>query len=84
MLKWYEEKGKYLCFDDDENLLYIVDYDATEGWRWHDIFEGWGEYGYDTAEEAKARAEREYKDFPDIYTHEPWYTPEEIEKLLES
>lgn len=40
MLNWHFENGKWLGFDDD-TLMYIVDYDAEEGWRWLDVFEGW-------------------------------------------
>lgn len=83
MLKWYEENGKLLGFDDD-TLMYIVDYDAEEGWRWLDVFEGWGVCEYDNAEDAKAGAESDYALHPDKLdlNDEPFYTPEEIEEIL--
>ena len=82
MLNWYFENSKWLGFDDD-TLMYIVDYDAEEGWRWLDVFEGWGIHGYENAEEAKADAEAEFEKFPNkVEFDEPFYTLEEIEILL--
>lgn len=83
MLKWYEENGKHLGFDDD-TLMYIVDYDKEEGWRWLDVFEGWGKCEYESAEEAKAAAEEDFAKYPDKLdlNDEPFYTPEELAKIL--
>lgn len=83
MLKWYEENGNHLGFDDD-TLLYIVDHDEVEGWRWLDIFGGWCTYDYANAEEAKAGAESDSERFPKVLTEddESFLTPEELEEIL--
>ena len=55
MLKWYEENGKHLGFDDD-TFLYRVAKDES-GWYWEYVPDMDGMDGYDTAEEAMADAE---------------------------
>ena len=55
MLKWYEENGKHLGFDDD-TFLYRVAKDEN-GWYWEYVPDMDGFDGYDTAEEAMADAE---------------------------
>lgn len=57
MLKWYEENGKCLGFDDD-TFLYIVAKDKN-GWYWEYVPDMDGFDGYDTAEEAMADAEKD-------------------------
>lgn len=77
MLKWQEKNGKHLGFDND-TLMYIVDYDTEEGWRWIDAFEGWSACGYVDAEDAKAGAENDYAKYPKVLAEgaEPFLTPE--------
>ena len=58
MLKWYEENGKHLGFDDD-TFLYRVAKDES-GWYWEYVPDMDGFDGYDTAEEAMADAEKDY------------------------
>ena len=83
MLKWQEENNRHLGFDDD-TLIYIVDYDPEEGWRWLNVFEGFGIFDYIDAEEAKAGAENDYAEYPPNLTedNEPYLTPEEIYEIL--
>ena len=57
MLKWYEENGKHLGFDDD-TFLYRVAKDEN-GWYWEYVPDMDGFDGYDTAEEAMADAEKD-------------------------
>lgn len=57
MLKWYEENGKRLGFDDD-TFLYRVAKDEN-GWYWEYVPDMDGFDGYDTAEEAMADAEKD-------------------------
>lgn len=57
MLKWYEENGEHLGFDDD-TFLYRVAKDEN-GWYWEYVPDMDGSYGYDTAEEAMADAEKD-------------------------
>ena len=57
MLKWYEENGEHLGFDDD-TLLYRVAKDEN-GWYWEYVPDMEGIDGYDTAEEAMADAEKD-------------------------
>ena len=77
MLTWYEMESAtgYIGFDDD-CPCYFVKQDE-EGWYWEDSW-GFGEGGFDTAEEAKAGAE---KDMPAPKYDEP-LTPEEIREML--
>jgi hypothetical protein len=83
MLNWREENGKHLGFDDD-TLMYIIDYDTAEGWRWVDVFEGWGACDYADAEDAKAGAEDDYAKYPKDLTEdgEPFPTLEELDEIL--
>lgn len=83
MLNWQEENGKHFGFDDD-TLMYIVDYDAEEGWRWVDVFEGCGACDYVDAEDAKAGAENDYAKHPKDLTEddEPFLAPEELDEIL--
>ena len=57
MLKWYEENGNHLGFDDD-TFLYRVAKDEN-GWYWEYVPDMDGFDGYDTAEEAMADAEKD-------------------------
>ena len=57
MLKWYEENGKHLGFDDD-TFRYRVAKDEN-GWYWEYVPDMDGFDGYDTAEEAMADAEKD-------------------------
>ena len=57
MLKWYEENGKHLGFDDD-TFLYRVAKDEN-GWYWEYVPDMDGFDGYDTAEKAMADAEKD-------------------------
>ena len=57
MLKWYEENGERLGFDDD-TFLYRVAKDEN-GWYWEYVPDMDGFDGYDTAEEAMADAEKD-------------------------
>lgn len=83
MLNWYEKNGKHLGFDDD-TLVYIVDCDIQEGWRWLDVHEDYGVYGYANAEEARAGAENDYARFHKILAEEsPLLTPEEMLEVLD-
>ena len=59
MLEWYEEKGKHLGFDDG-TFVYRVAEDEN-GWYYEHIITQDGMDGYETAEEAKAAAEEDYK-----------------------
>jgi hypothetical protein len=59
MLKWYEENGKHLGFDDD-TFLYRVTKDEN-GWYWEYVPDMDGFDGYDTVEEAIADAEKDYE-----------------------
>lgn len=58
MLKWYEENGKHLGFDDD-TFLYRVAQDES-GWYYEYVPDADGMDGYETAEEAKAAADAEF------------------------
>ena len=57
MLKWYEENGEHLGFDDD-TFLYRVAKDENS-WYWEYVPDMEGIDGYDTAEEAMADAEKD-------------------------
>lgn len=59
MLKWIEENGKYLGFEDGA-LAYRV-FQGDDGWIWEDVQELVAWEGYETAEEAKADAEADYE-----------------------
>ena len=84
MLKWQEENGRHLGFDDG-TLLYIVDYDENAGWCWIDAFEGWCACNYTDAEEAKADAENNYAIYPKDLSEddEPFLTLENLSKILD-
>lgn len=58
MLKWYEENGKHLGFDDD-TFLYRVAQDEN-GWYYEYVPDADGMDGYETAEEAMAAADAEF------------------------
>ena len=57
MLKWYEENGKHLGFDDG-TFLYRVAKDENS-WYWEYVPDMDGFDGYNTAEEAMADAEKD-------------------------
>jgi hypothetical protein len=59
MMKWYKENEKHLGFVDG-TFLYRVAKDEN-GWRWEYVPDMYGFDGYDTAEEAMADAEKDYK-----------------------
>ena len=61
MLKWYEENGKHLGFDDD-TYVYRV-FEGEDGWTYENIPDLYGFEGFETAEEAKAAAEEEYEQY---------------------
>jgi hypothetical protein len=61
MLKWYEENGKHLGFDDD-TYVYRVAEDGN-GWYYEHIMTQDGMDGYETAEEAMAAAEVDYAQY---------------------
>ena len=67
MLKWYEENGERLGFDDDA-FLYRVAKDEN-GWYWEYVPDMDGFDGYDTAEEAMAAAEADAEAY-DFYEEE--------------
>lgn len=73
MLKWYEENGERLGFDDD-TFLYRVAKDENS-WYWEYVPNMEGVDGYDTAEEAMADAEK------DCEAHD--FYEEEEESLLD-
>lgn len=85
MLKWYEEDGKHLGFDED-TLVYRVAEDGN-GWYYEHIMAQDGFDGYDTAEEAKAAAEVDYEEYEADMRHlleldEEPLSPEEIDAIL--
>ena len=80
MLKWYEENGKHLGFDDD-TFLYRVAKDEN-GWYWEYVPDMDGFDGYDTAEEAMADAEKDCEDLEDAYWDEVAHERMEIAKGL--
>ena len=57
MLTWFELENApgFVGFDDDCPLYYVRQ--DKEGWYWEDTW-GFGEGGFETAEEAKAEAEK--------------------------
>ena len=61
MLKWYEENGKHLGFDDDTYVYRVAE--DENGWYYEHIMTQDGMDGYETAEEAMAAAEEEYEDY---------------------
>ena len=61
MLKWYEENGKHLGFDDDTYVYRVAE--DENGWYYEHITTQDGMDSYDTAEEAMAAAEEEYEDY---------------------
>ena len=61
MLKWYEENGKHLGFDDDTYVYRVAE--DENGWYYEHIMTQDGMDGYETAEEAKAAAEEDYEDY---------------------
>lgn len=85
MLKWYEENGKHLGFDDDTYVYRVAE--DENGWYYEHIMTQDGFDGYDTAEEAKAAAEEDYAQYETDMRHllevddEP-LNLEEIEEIL--
>lgn len=61
MLKWYEENGKHLGFDDDTYVYRVAE--CEDGWYYVHIITQDGFEGYETAEEAMAAAEEDYEDY---------------------
>jgi hypothetical protein len=61
MLKWYEENGKHLGFDDDTYVYRVAE--DENGWYYEHIMTQDGLGSYNTAEEAKAAAEEDYEDY---------------------
>jgi hypothetical protein len=61
MLKWYEENGKFLGFDDDTYVYRVAE--DENGWSYENIPDLFGFEGFDTAEEAMAAAEEEYEQY---------------------
>ena len=58
-MKWYEENGKHLGFDDDTYIYRVAE--DENGWYYEHVMTQDGFDGYETAEEAKAAAEADYK-----------------------
>lgn len=78
MLTWIEMESApgYIGFDDDCPCYYVKQ--DEDGWYWEDTW-GFGEGGFETAEEAKAGAE---KDMPaPSYDDEPLSYEEAMEVL---
>lgn len=61
MLKWYEENGKHLGFDDDTYMYRVAENES--GWYYENIPNLFRFEGYETAEEAMAAAEEDYEDY---------------------
>ena len=81
MLTWIEMENAtgYIGFDDD-CPCYFVKQDE-DGWYWEDSW-GFGEGGYATAEEAKARAEADCPYAP-LDPEEMGFTAEEIKEIMD-
>lgn len=77
-MEWYkmENNNGFIGFEDD-CPRYFVKQDE-DGWYWEDSW-GFGEGGYDTAEEAMARAE---EDLPEASCNEEGFTVQEMEEIL--
>lgn len=75
MLKWYEENGKHLGFEDD-TFLYRVRH-GEDGWEFESVIEMCGYSGYDTAQEAMEAAEADYE------YHEGLKPEAELDELLD-
>lgn len=84
-MKWYEENGKHLGFDDGTYVYRVAE--DENGWYYEHIMTQDGFDGYDTAEEAKAAAEEDYAQYETDMRHllevdgEP-LNLEEIEEIL--
>lgn len=77
MLEWtLMENGKGWIGWEDDCPRYFVKQDE-DGWYWEDSW-GFGVGGYDTADEAKAEAE---KDLPIPSYEEEGFTAEELEEI---
>lgn len=78
MLTWIEMENSlgYIGLDDD-CPRYFVKQDE-DGWYWEDSW-GFGEGGFETAEEAKAGAEQ---DMPSPSYTDEGFTLEEVEEIL--
>lgn len=81
MLNWVkaENGNRWIGFDDD-CPCYFVDKDE-DGWYWEDSW-GFGEGGYATAEEAKAKAEAACPYAP-LDPEEMGFTDEELNEIWE-
>lgn len=60
-MKWYEENGKYLGFDDDTYTYRVAE--DENGWYYEHIMTQDGFDGYETAEEAMEAAEADYAQY---------------------
>ena len=89
MLKWEKDingynghwMGGYIGFDDGCPLYKVGEDDS--GWYYEYLPDADGIEGYDTAEEAKAAAEADYKFYENLGTkEEKGYTLEEIDEIL--
>lgn len=60
-MKWYEENGKHLGFDDDTYTYRVAE--DENGWYYEHIMTQDGFDGYETAEEAMAAAEVDYAQY---------------------
>lgn len=58
MLKWYEENGKHLGFDDGTYVYRVAE--DENGWYYEHIMTQDGFDGYETAEEAMEAAEADF------------------------
>ena len=60
-MKWYEENGKHLGFDDDTYVYRVAE--DENGWYYEHIMTQDGFDGYETAEEAMTAAEADYAQY---------------------
>lgn len=82
MIEWTQGSNRLLGFDDGD-LLYYVYYEEGSGWIYEHAGDMDGMDGHDTAEEAKAAAEKDYAYYESLLDDlELEMTPEEWEEIL--
>ena len=84
MLTWEREKDFWEA-SDGETRPYRVLHTEEDGWEYQYLLDGSldGDYGFNTAEEAMAAAEADYKFHENLGTEEKrGYTLEEIDEIL--
>ena len=81
MLTWIEmeHENGFIGFDDDCPRYFVRE--DEDGWYWEDTW-GFGEGGYATAEEAKAKAEADLPYAP-LDPEEMGFTDEELSEIWE-